>query len=65
MFETTSMFRYGGFSFGHVLEHIPIEFDSEGPEEFRKFAIRRISKVILCREEKEYQEIFKQIDIFI
>lgn len=38
-------FRYGGLSFGHVLETVPADFGVGASETFRKVAVRHVSKV--------------------
>lgn len=38
-------FRYGGVSFGHVLNTVPEDFGVGASETFRKIAVRHVSKV--------------------
>lgn len=46
--------RYGGFSFGLLRPFIPENFGEDGPTEFRKLGVRRVSMVRPCSQQYLY-----------
>ena len=41
----SSMYRYGGFSFGHERDYVPEDLSRDAPPIFGKLAVRRVAKV--------------------